>query len=72
VPAVEREQIFDKFYRLSGPESSAGGAGLGLAICKYWVEAHGGRIWTHPRPGGGAIFTFSLPLHDLPDAKEAH
>jgi two-component system sensor histidine kinase KdpD len=67
IPADERERIFDRFYRLSGPETSSGGAGLGLAICKYWIEAHGGQIWTHPRPGGGAVFTFSLPLHDEPE-----
>lgn len=62
VPSAEREHIFDKFYRLSEPETVHGGTGLGLAICKYLVEAHGGRIWTEPRPGGGAIFSFTLPL----------
>jgi two-component system sensor histidine kinase KdpD len=67
IPTSERERIFDKFYRLSEPETAAGGAGLGLAICKYWVEAHGGQIWTHPRSGSGTIFTFSLPLHDVPE-----
>ena len=72
IPASERERIFDKFYRLSEPESSAGGAGLGLAICRYWVEAYGGRIWTHPRPGGGAIFTFTLPLHAISPPSRAH
>ncbi len=62
VPAAERERIFDKFYRLGAPETSSGGTGLGLAICKYLVEVHGGTIWTHPRVGGGAIFSFTLPL----------
>ncbi len=71
IPTTERERIFDKFYRLSAPETSAGGAGLGLAICKYWVEAHGGRIWTDPRPGGGAIFTFTLPLREEPEDRPA-
>jgi two-component system sensor histidine kinase KdpD len=66
IPVSERERIFDKFYRLSEPECSSGGAGLGLAICKYWVDAHGGRIWTHPAPGGGAMFSFTLPLHAVP------
>lgn len=77
IPAAERERIFDKFYRLTEPETAAGGAGLGLAICKFWVEAHGGRIWSHPRPGGGVIFTFTLPLHKAPErlpvgATDAH
>ncbi|MBV9791827.1 MAG: DUF4118 domain-containing protein [Chloroflexi bacterium] len=62
IPADERERIFDKFYRLGQAETAQGGTGLGLAICKYWVEAHGGQIWTEPRSGGGAIFRFTLPL----------
>jgi two-component system sensor histidine kinase KdpD len=54
----ELERVFDKFYH--GPASS--GAGLGLAICRAIVNAHGGRIWAENRPGGGAVFTFTLPL----------
>jgi len=55
------EQIFEKFYR--GEDSRAtGGAGLGLAICRGIVEAHGGSIRAANRPGGGAMFTFALPL----------
>jgi two-component system sensor histidine kinase KdpD len=56
----ERERIFDKFYR-SPSSQHVGGTGLGLPICKGIVEAHGGKIWWEPRPGGGSIFTFSLP-----------
>jgi two-component system sensor histidine kinase KdpD len=39
------------------------GLGLGLAIVKGLVEAHGGRVWVENRPGGGAQFTFTLPLN---------
>jgi signal transduction histidine kinase len=54
--------IFDEFYR--GEKSrnrSTGGAGLGLAIARGIVEAHGGRIWVESQPGAGAIFRFVLP-----------
>jgi two-component system sensor histidine kinase KdpD len=58
IPAGELPQIFEKFYRGAG----SGGAGLGLAICRGLVEAHGGRIWAENRPEGGASFAFTLPL----------
>lgn len=60
IPVEDLDRLFDKFYRgrLHGP---AGGAGLGLAICKAVVEAHGGAIWAANRAGGGAVFQFFLP-----------
>lgn len=61
IPADDRERVFDKFYRLHSPRHVSG-TGLGLSICKGIIEAHGGRIWAAPRPGGGSVFTFSLPL----------
>jgi two-component system, OmpR family, sensor histidine kinase KdpD len=61
----ERTLIFDKFYR-SKPDVSDGGAGLGLAICRGVVEAHGGKIWVEPRDGGGANFRFWLPIDGVP------
>jgi signal transduction histidine kinase len=58
------ERAFEKFYRgdveLTGKHP---GAGLGLAICRGLVEAHGGRIWAESRgPGTGAVFRFTLPV----------
>lgn len=58
VPRAERERVFDEFYRARHGD---GGAGLGLAICRSIVEAHGGRIWVEEREGGGARFCFTLP-----------
>jgi len=60
VPGSE-EQVFEKFY--SGDTSRrTGGVGLGLAIARGIVEAHGGRLRASNRPDGGARFAFTLPL----------
>jgi two-component system sensor histidine kinase KdpD len=65
IPAGEEERIFEKFQRLE-PEARPGGVGLGLAICRGIVAAHGGRIWAENRPGGGAAFRFTLPREGTP------
>jgi two-component system sensor histidine kinase KdpD len=65
VPEPERDHVFEKFYRLRR-EGAESGAGLGLAICRGFVEAHGGRIWIEDREGGGAIFRFTFPVEGSP------
>jgi two-component system sensor histidine kinase KdpD len=66
----EEERVFDKFYR--SPGAKGRGVGLGLAISRAIIDAHGGRIWAEPRPGGGAVFHFTLPLGDAaPEAPPA-
>ncbi len=70
VPLPDKEHVFEKFYRLTR-EGRTGGAGLGLAICRGIVDAHGGRIWVEDRPGGGASFKFTLPIEGLPPEVEA-
>ena len=60
IAAEEREKVFDRFYRVTQKGHTAG-TGVGLAVCKGIIEAHGGRIWMYPRRGGGSIFVFSLP-----------
>jgi two-component system sensor histidine kinase KdpD len=63
VPAGEEEHIFEKFVRGRG---ATGGVGLGLAICRTIIEAHGGKIWAENRPDGGAVFRFTLSSAGLP------
>ncbi|NLF45164.1 MAG: HAMP domain-containing protein [Syntrophomonadaceae bacterium] len=54
--------VFDRFYRVDDSRSRLeGGMGLGLAIARGYVEAHGGKIWAESRPGAGTTFSFTLP-----------
>ncbi|HVM31646.1 MAG TPA: ATP-binding protein, partial [bacterium] len=57
----DEEKIFDKFYR-GAQVGKQSGAGLGLAICRGAVEAHGGEIWAENRESGGTRFCFTLPF----------
>ncbi|MBN1876243.1 MAG: HAMP domain-containing protein [Anaerolineae bacterium] len=64
IPPEDRDRIFSPFERSSSPENRrAQGAGLGLALCKEFVELHGGQIWVVSEVGLGSTFTFSLPCY---------
>jgi len=60
VPLSDRERIFDRFWRGKGPKAQ--GAGLGLAIVREIMKAHGGRVTVADNSGGGALFTLAFPM----------
>jgi K+-sensing histidine kinase KdpD len=68
VPPEDLGRAFDKFYRVT-ENGSSNGLGLGLAICKAFIEAHGGRISLENNPMGGAIVRFVIPSASVEDAR---
>jgi len=66
LPKGQEDRVFEKFYRAAS--DGRPGDGLGLAICRGIVLAHGGRIWAQNLPEGGVTFLFTLPLTDAPPA----
>lgn len=60
VPVKLRDKIFDQFVT-----TKPDGLGMGLAICKSTIEAHGGRLWMSPQPHGGTEFSFTIPAEQI-------
>jgi two-component system sensor histidine kinase KdpD len=60
IPEPERERVFDQFYRVGGGRQPEG-TGMGLAICRGIMQAHGGGLRVEATPGGGATFVLTLP-----------
>ena len=70
IPSAARAHVFDRFFR-ADPSRAGGGAGLGLAICREIVLAHGGQIQVSSAEGEGSTFTFAIPSFDgRPDAND--
>ncbi len=58
----DQEAVFEEFRQVGGAEKKAESTGLGLALCRKFVELHGGRISVTSEVGAGSTFTFTLPL----------
>ena len=68
IPDEEKERVFDMFY-VGSNTASVGrkSLGLGLALCRTIVRAHGGEIWVEDNVPQGAVFRFTLPLEEVPE-----
>jgi signal transduction histidine kinase len=74
-PGIPKEHlplVFERFYRVDPSRSrDDGGTGIGLAIARSVVEAHGGRIWAESEAAGGSTFRFVLPIQRGPVERTA-
>lgn len=65
IPEEEQEKIFQRFYRVDRARArTSGGAGLGLAITKWIIQSHGGKIAVESTPGEGTTFVIAFPVKD--------
>jgi signal transduction histidine kinase len=73
IPAEEQERIFEKFYRIGRSETQGRrGSGVGLALVRHIVEAHGGHVTVESQPGRGSRFTLWFPLRAGGQTGPAH
>lgn len=71
IPEAERERVFDMFYSAARGDRASASTGLGLAICRGMIGAHGGTVEALPGPdGAGTTVRITLPLHEPPSTDE--
>jgi signal transduction histidine kinase len=66
IAAEDQEAVFEEFRQVGKADKKAEGTGLGLALCRKFVELHGGRIWVQSELGRGSTFTFTIPVRCEP------
>jgi signal transduction histidine kinase len=66
IAAEHHDAVFEEFRQVGEVEKKAEGTGLGLALCRKFVELHGGQIWVKSQIGLGSTFAFTLPLDSSP------
>jgi signal transduction histidine kinase len=58
----DQEKVFEEFRQVGTADKNAEGTGLGLTLCRKFIELHGGRIWVKSQLGQGSTFTFTIPV----------
>ena len=62
IAPADQEAVFEEFRQVGTSAAKQEGTGLGLTLCRKFVELHGGRIWVTSQVGVGSTFTFRLPV----------